>query len=205
MFTIVSIGLILFVAYLWGFIDAKSPQRIVAIAKGPLNRMIYRQLMSMKSEKARMGVKQRQFKSYQHYLGSYEWNRISTGSAVAMSGKCEFCGEKYESVHHWRYPDREDLSNENIASLIVVCRHCHTSLHGHNAVDKNLCALCKKASPTTTLAITLRRVGQSSIQSVCRNCKAIATGRRFEANGSNFDEYEKWVDQWQQELLETYR
>lgn len=141
-------------------------------------------------------------KDYQRYLGSWTWKIISKHAMQAMNGKCEFCGEAADAVHHIYYPkDRKDLGLEDISSLCVVCKRCHNVLHGQSYVKDKLCALCTNIIANKTLYVKHNKLG-SNIQMVCGRCYAIADGFRDEANNWSHEKYTVWVNQWQKGVLD---
>jgi hypothetical protein len=139
---------------------------------------------------------------YQRYLGSWTWKIISKHAMQAMNGKCEFCGEAADAVHHIYYPkDRKDVGLEDISSLCVVCKRCHNVLHGQRHDKDKMCALCKNIKSDKTLHVKHNRLGRNK-QLVCGRCYAIANGFRDEAYKWSWEKYTVWVNEWQKRVLD---
>jgi len=201
MLTLVIFGLIC--AFLWGYIDAKTPGKIVALASGPLAFLIHRHLEARRVRMNELGMKPKRYREYRFYTQSNTWNSIVYAAMQVMQHKYEFCGKQANAVHHWQYPPREDFGCEGIASLIVVCEVCHTALHGKETGNTTECALCRKTLADTELQIDLSKY-QLRSQKVCKRCKNIATGHRYKANKMTFSEYKKWVSEWENDLLSFF-
>lgn len=71
--------------------------------------------------------------SYNDYLQSDRWKRLREQAIVRARGKCEFCGEKAQAVHHVKYP--KNLSNDSLDNLVVVCKKCHETSHGKREIQ----------------------------------------------------------------------
>jgi len=189
-------SLVVICLILWGYLDARTPSKIIAVAKGNLASMIYRNIEIKRERWNKNGAKRQKYREYRFYNESSAWKSIVSSSLRAMKNKCEFCGNKAQSVHHWNYPEREDLGLEGIASLIVVCNSCHAALHGKSSESSSHCALCRTASNESTITIDIRKY-ELGVQKVCKRCKNIATGHRYRNNNMKFSEYEKWVHDWE--------
>lgn len=64
---------------------------------------------------------------YYEYLHSPEWKAKRKQKLKEVGHKCEECGSaKNLKVHHITY---ENLGNEDMDDLLVVCKRCHNKLH----------------------------------------------------------------------------
>lgn len=139
---------------------------------------------------------------YQRYLRSWTWKIISKHAMDEMKGKCEFCGDNADEVHHIYYPNnRKDLGLEDISSLCVACKKCHGILHGQSCDKGGLCALCNRAKANKTLRVKINKLGRNR-QKVCNRCYAIASGFRDEAYKLSWQNYTSWIGEWQKRVLD---
>lgn len=64
---------------------------------------------------------------YAAYLASFAWTK-KRGEVLARDGyACKFCGAPAGQVHHLTY---DNVSHEDLADLVSVCRACHEQEHG---------------------------------------------------------------------------
>lgn len=137
------------------------------------------------------------FRSYEEYLASEWWKRLSTHVLDYLSHECEFCGGRATQVHHVRYP--RELGTESIKSLYGVCSRCHSIAHGQSAGNRlSECAFCGRRA-TSTLAIAIQN-HEHETQRVCRRCDSLANGYRGQANSWEKDHYEQWVGRWRETM-----
>jgi hypothetical protein len=71
---------------------------------------------------------------YREYLASDDWRKLRGGALTWSSGKCDFCGDLAEQVHHVRYP--KTFGNERPSDLVSVCRRCHELCHGRQQMQE---------------------------------------------------------------------
>jgi hypothetical protein len=65
--------------------------------------------------------------SYDAYLHSDEWRRISRAVKTAAAGKCSCCPSKATQVHHRCYRPRV-MSGADTSLLIALCGICHKTV-----------------------------------------------------------------------------
>lgn len=64
---------------------------------------------------------------YELYLQSPEWRERREQLMETVGASCEFCGnEEHLQVHHLSY---EDLGQESLQQLAVLCKWCHADWH----------------------------------------------------------------------------
>ena len=66
---------------------------------------------------------------YEAHLASEAWRRTCNKVRDRAHGICEGCGERRDAVdvHHLTY---ENMGNEFMFELVLICRDCHDRLHG---------------------------------------------------------------------------
>ncbi len=68
---------------------------------------------------------------YQGYLQSKHWKEFRLIALKHHGDKCCKCGGDYKiSVHHLNY---DNVGNESVDDVIVVCDNCHKEIHGIKA------------------------------------------------------------------------
>lgn len=71
------------------------------------------------------------WEAYSGYMKSREWKRKTWGVWERAKRKCEYCGVADGlAVHHLTY---EHLFDEPLEDLVLLCRDCHSTLHGTEA------------------------------------------------------------------------
>lgn len=64
---------------------------------------------------------------YKEYLKSPHWQATRKKALKHYDNQCTICGSKVKlNVHHFTY---ENIGNESIHELTVVCEGCHRLLH----------------------------------------------------------------------------
>lgn len=63
---------------------------------------------------------------YREHLNSPFWQNIRSQVVTRYNGRCCRCGDVGTDVHHLTY---ENVGNENLEDLILLCRKCHQSEH----------------------------------------------------------------------------
>ncbi len=68
------------------------------------------------------------FKKYhKKYLQSQEWSKLKTQALSRANYKCQLCNARNElHIHHRTY---NNIGNEDLDDLIVLCRKCHEKFH----------------------------------------------------------------------------
>jgi hypothetical protein len=99
-----------------------------------------------------MNERERRRAEYIAYLASEDWRKLRGAALDWSRGKCDFCGELAEQVHHVRYP--KTFGDERPSDVVSVCRRCHELSHGRqpmqeltNAETYRVIAACGKAFP----------------------------------------------------------
>jgi hypothetical protein len=145
-------------------------------------------------------LKRNDYKYYKDYLNSKSWQDIRSHAKSAMQSKCEFCNSMPVQVHHIFYPPKKNRGCEGISSLIVVCDKCHKTLHGSLYIGlENVCPLCLTNANNIKLKVNIKHY-EVGVQYVCNDCYQIAIGRRYKTQGLTFNQYLKFVQNWQLEL-----
>lgn len=68
--------------------------------------------------------------AYRKYLKLPEWKLRAKLAIQRADYKCERCGSPFNlAVHHLTY---EHLGHERPEDLVVLCRNCHSAIHGYN-------------------------------------------------------------------------
>ena len=76
--------------------------------------------------------KSRRIKMKEYYL-SASWKRIRKEKLREADYQCERCGSAINlNVHHTTY---DNLGNENLDDLVVLCASCHAQVHGLKPED----------------------------------------------------------------------
>lgn len=65
---------------------------------------------------------------YDAFLRSEEWKKLRLAALKGADGRCEYCGEPAEHVHHIRYP--KVGQPHTLDMLVAVCARCHDISHG---------------------------------------------------------------------------
>lgn len=68
------------------------------------------------------------FNDYTEYLATEHWDIVRGKKLRSSMFRCSVCGDKEKEfhVHHNNY---ENLGNENLNYLVVLCKDCHSLFH----------------------------------------------------------------------------
>lgn len=159
-----------------------------------------RQRVEARTRRMQLGIPHYVHRNYQNYIWSFNWGHIVAHAKSAMGQKCEFCGSAAQAVHHVTYPRTRDMGLEDMSSLCVVCKRCHSVLHWDLEISGDTCALCGTSGDIRKLPAPMGHRGQHRPH-VCKRCKSIATGFRNEAYQWPKEKYQKWITDWRESLF----